>query len=63
MFERLASAAPFFRLIVAHLEWPDIPSHLPQQVSVEPGLTHELGMEGCHKQVPLLQHDRSSLEP
>jgi hypothetical protein len=26
IFPRLASTAPFLRLIVAHLEWPDIPN-------------------------------------
>ena len=57
---RLASAAPFLRLIVAHFEWPDT-SHLPQDVPVETGLAHELGVEGCHDQVPLLQDDRALL--
>src|SRR3990172_9387623 len=53
---RLASAAPFFRLIVAHFEWPDI-SHLPEEVLVEPWLPHQLRMEGCHDKAPLLQDD------
>ena len=26
MFDRFASVASFFRLIVAHLEWPDMSS-------------------------------------
>ena len=26
-FDRFASFAPFFRLIVAHFEWPDISPH------------------------------------
>src|SRR3990172_1175688 len=62
MFERFASVACFLRLIVAHLEWPDITLHLPQQVVVETGLAHELRMEGCHNQAPLLQDDRALLE-
>jgi hypothetical protein len=28
---------------------------------VETGLAHELGVEGCHDQVPLLQDDRTPL--
>src|SRR5215468_9502254 len=60
MFERFASAAPFLRLIVAHFEWPDT-SHLPEQVLVEPGLVHELRVEGCHDERALLQHDGTRL--
>src|SRR6185503_14000429 len=62
MFDRLASVASFLRLIVAHLEWPDIALHLPQHVVVEPGLTHELRVEGCHKDVAVLQDDGPILE-
>ena len=62
MFERLESVASFLRLIVAHLEWPDISLHLPQQVIVEPGLAHEFRMEGCHNEVALLQDDGAVLE-
>src|SRR3954469_13338580 len=57
MFDRFASVASFFRLIVAHLECPDIALRLPQQILVERGFTHELRMEGCHNDVILLQHD------
>ena len=59
MFERFESVASFLRLIVAHLEWPDIALHLPQQVVVEPGLAHELRVEGCHNEVPLLAGRRA----
>src|SRR3990172_1738776 len=57
---RLASASPFFRFIVAHFEWPDI-SHLPEEVLVEPRLPHQLRVERCHDQAPLLQDDRRAL--
>src|SRR6185312_13429838 len=61
MLERLESVASFFRLIVAHLECPDMWLHLPQEVVVERGLANQLRVEGCHEQVVLLQHDRMSL--
>src|SRR5512132_389995 len=62
MFDRFASVASFLRLIVAHFEWPDIPLHLTHEVVVEPGLTHELWVEGCHNEVVLLQDDGPVLE-
>src|SRR4249919_2394698 len=61
MLDRLESVASFLRLIVAHLECPDMPLHLPQEVVVERRLADELRMEGCHEQVALLQHDRMPL--
>src|SRR2546427_10547363 len=61
MFDRLASVASFFRLIVAHFEWPDTWLHLLQQVRVHRRFPHELRMERRHEQVPLLQHDRGPL--
>ena len=62
MFDRFVSVASFLRLIVAHLEWPDIALHLPQQILVETGLTHELRVEGCHNEGPLLEDDGPVLE-
>ena len=60
MFDRLASVASFFRLIVAHLECPDMSSVYTflRRYVVEPGLADQLRVEGCHEQVALLQHDR-----
>src|SRR3954454_21085890 len=59
---RLASAAPFLRLIVAHFECPDMASHLPEQVAVEPRLADELRVEGCHDEVALLEDDWGAVE-
>src|SRR5262245_43847257 len=58
---RLASAAPFLRLIVDHLECPDT-SGLPQQVAVKAGLADQLGVERRNDEVALLEHDRRAVE-
>jgi hypothetical protein len=49
-FDRFASFAAFFRLMVAHLECPDISvppdvSELREQVTVQPALADQLRME------------------
>src|SRR5438034_4028372 len=60
MFDRFVSVASFFRLMVAHFEWPDMRLHLLQQIGMHRRLAHQLGVERRHEQVPLLQHDRGS---
>src|SRR3954469_11060274 len=42
---RALSLAPFWCLIVAHLEWPDMASPSSEEQLVEPQVARQLGME------------------
>src|SRR5262245_42364518 len=63
---RLASTTAFLCLVVAHFEWPDIPSpppsalpapHQIHEVPVHTKITGQFGMEGGGEHVPLLNRD------
>src|SRR5438034_4480118 len=61
---RLASAAPFLRLIVLHLEWPDIAKNLAhgrsagrfEHCPVQSRVAGDLGVKGRRQQLPLTDH-------
>ena len=61
-FPRALSLAPFWCLMVAHLEWPDMRSDLLQEALVDATVARELGMECGHGDGALPAEHRVALD-